>query len=130
MSNLPLLAPEFLSQGMKDVIRERQRQIAQLGWTPEHDDAHKDGELELAAACYALAKSKQGTSHIWPWAWKWWKPREVRENLVRAAALLLAAIERIDRKAAGPKWKTCAKCDNHHYCTNILCGCDREEIAR
>lgn len=34
-----------------DVITERQRQIRQEGWSPEHDDEHTSGELAGAAAC-------------------------------------------------------------------------------
>jgi hypothetical protein len=39
------------------------------------------------------------TPALWPWATAWWKPRDRRRNLVRAAALVLADIERIDRAA-------------------------------
>ena len=34
-----------------DVVGERTRQILDEGWTPEHDDAHTDGQLAQAAAC-------------------------------------------------------------------------------
>ena len=37
---------------------------------------------------------------VWPWDRQWWKPKSRRRNLVRAAALLIAAIERIDREQA------------------------------
>lgn len=33
----------------------------------------------------------------WPWAKGWWKPGGSRRMLVKAAALLLAEIERLDR---------------------------------
>ncbi|EJH1054477.1 hypothetical protein NCL57_004424 [Salmonella enterica] len=36
-----------------DVIAERYRQQSVEGWTSEHDDEHSDGELALAASCYA-----------------------------------------------------------------------------
>ncbi|HBZ9867442.1 TPA: hypothetical protein MND73_004376 [Salmonella enterica subsp. houtenae] len=36
-----------------DVIAERYRQQSVEGWTSEHDDEHGDGELALAASCYA-----------------------------------------------------------------------------
>jgi len=35
----------------------------------------------------------------WPWAEKWWKPKNERRDLVKAAALILAEIERLDRAA-------------------------------
>jgi hypothetical protein len=34
---------------------------------------------------------------IWPWDRKWWKPTDRRRDLVKAAALILAEIERLDR---------------------------------
>jgi len=39
--------------GIELIGVERQRQIEAEGWTPEHDDAHTDGSLALAAVCYA-----------------------------------------------------------------------------
>lgn len=33
----------------------------------------------------------------WPWGSSWWKPKDPRRDLVRAGALILAEIERIDR---------------------------------
>ena len=64
-----------------------------------HDDAYQDHELERAAAAYALAiVYPQG--RLWPWNPAFWRPRGHRENLVRAAALLVAAIEAIDRAEA------------------------------
>jgi hypothetical protein len=35
---------------------------------------------------------------MWPWSREWWKPRNSRRDLVRAAALIVAEIERVDRK--------------------------------
>jgi len=35
----------------------------------------------------------------WPWNMVWWKPKNYRRDLVKAAALLVAEIERLDRKA-------------------------------
>jgi len=86
------------SQGAMDVLAERRRQIEAEGWTPEHDDEHDGGELALAAACYATA-SPDGFSDLvqWPWEEEAWKPKDRRRNLIKAAALLLAEIERLDR---------------------------------
>jgi hypothetical protein len=96
------------TQAAKDVLAERQRQIEEEGWTPEHDDGHPYGELGMAAACYAVEASSNitldhdlcGAPPEWPWEPKWWKPSvDPRRNLVKAAALLLAEIERLDRRA-------------------------------
>jgi len=87
-----------------DILKERRRQIEQEGWTPAHDDDHDSGQLADAAACYALNASGYGEKrfeHFWPFASRWWKPKEPRRDLVRAAALIIAEIERLDRKGSG-----------------------------
>jgi len=102
---------------LHDVIAERRRQVSEEGWDAAHDDEHAKGELGraalnyLAAACIATllgGKSYEGTPPLhrwggalgWPWHWSWWKPGIVRRMLVKAAALILAEIERLDRAAA------------------------------
>jgi hypothetical protein len=96
---------------LNDVDRERQRQIVEEGWSFAHDDAHDDGALARAGAAYAeYAGSSEGDAvrrdwdnrnegvpDCWPWARKWWKPKDRRRDLVRAAALIVAEIERLDR---------------------------------
>lgn len=97
-----------ISPAAHAVIFERQRQIEQEGWTPEHDDQHGSGELAEAAACYAEASADPEGSDVpldslcghWPWSVKWWKPsKDRRRNLIKAGALILAEIERLDRAA-------------------------------
>ncbi|HFK1846072.1 hypothetical protein [Pseudomonas aeruginosa] len=101
-------------QAWLDVQAERRRQITAEGWTPDHDDAHSHGEMARAAACYALAGSSapnDGTAALlvslaWPWDEQWWKPSTARRDMVKACALGLAEIERLDRAAAtqgGPR---------------------------
>lgn len=88
----------------RDVLAERQRQIEAEGWTPEHDDQHTDGSLAVAAACYAIA-DRDGRAEappFWPWDLDWWKPSDDRRMLVKAGALILAEIERLDRATALP----------------------------
>jgi hypothetical protein len=86
-----------LTTAAHDVVTERARQVSAEGWTPEHDDEHATGELALAAASYAFSNKLQPA--FWPWEESAWKPKDERSNLVRAAALLLAEIERLDRKS-------------------------------
>ena len=84
-----------------DVLAERHRQISAEGWSPEHDDEHVEGQIADAAACYALFATDQRRpvpAH-WPWSDDWWKQRGQRRDLVRAGALIIAEIERIDRAA-------------------------------
>jgi len=94
---------DALGDAARDVLAERQRQISAEGWTPEHDDEHEIGELARAAACYAANATGfrlMNRANLWPWDRAWWKPTTPRRDLVKAGALILAEIERIDRAAA------------------------------
>lgn len=65
--------------------------------TTAGDDGYHAAELPRAAAAYILNGSNDEAPCIWPWAKAWWKPRDARSNYVRAGALILAEIERLDR---------------------------------
>ena len=101
-----------------DVLMERRHQEREEGFTLDHDDAHINQELARAALAYLRQyaayqhrydpnnkKDYQFQDPIdidddgvaWPWELHWWKPKDPRHDLVRAAALILAEIERIDR---------------------------------
>lgn len=114
-----------MSVAAADILAERQRQMSVEGWTQEHDDQHDAGQMALAAAAYILrrdhrteyklfpvmqrvdVRSAEDPTHhhvgnvsapkIWPWYGQWWKPKDRRRDLVRAAALIVAEIERLDR---------------------------------
>lgn len=84
------------------VLGERLRQLDAEGHTPEADDALTDYQLPRAAACYVLAASgvaRHKVTLFWPFA----KPMKVaeqrRRNLIKAAALILAELERLERDA-------------------------------
>jgi hypothetical protein len=91
----------------RDVLAERKRQIEKEGYDAAHDDEHAPQELADAAACYAIKtgsrewglKGSQPPPY-WPWEREAWNPKDQRRNLVRAGALILAAIEHIDRAAS------------------------------
>lgn len=104
---------QTMAQAWIDVLAERRRQVEAEGWTLQHDDEHPAGDLAAAASAYALFASDelnpkslgaceydQVAPFMWPFHIKWWKPNLVRRALVKAAALLLAEIERLDRAAA------------------------------
>lgn len=93
-----------------EIKAERERQQTVEGWTLTHDDSHMCGEMAGAAACYIMHGITIGNSalsvevkdwvyRLWPWARHWWKPKDRRRDLVRAAALIVAEIERLDRRA-------------------------------
>ncbi len=80
-----------------ELLTERFRQISDEEWSFEHDDEHDCNELADAAACYALGQPSQIIEQLWPWSIDWWKPKDKRRNLVKAGALIIAEIERLDR---------------------------------
>jgi len=86
---------------LADVANERNRQIVEEEWGEDHDDFHSGGELAFAGAAYAVVdESPKLAVQLWPWAEEFWRPKDRRRNMVRAAALLLAEIDRLDRIAA------------------------------
>lgn len=107
--------------GMELIALERNRQIAEEGWTPEHDatnfprewyknvvvvpliDAASEYLKAGRAAVLVLPETNDGVGasrlsvpEHWPWHPSWWKPSDdpVR-NLVKAGALIAAEIDRL-----------------------------------
>jgi hypothetical protein len=91
------------TQATLDVLAERRRQVEAEGWTAAHDDQYVDNELAFAAASYATTHNADILPKTWPWPATWWKPTGNRRDLVKAGALILADIERLDRAAAHPQ---------------------------
>ncbi len=94
--------------GAEAIHRERERQKAVEGWTPEHDDEHDHEELAQAAACYAIPPwfvhidaARVYRSTLWPKSWskEWWKPspNNRKREIEKAGALLAAEWDRLDR---------------------------------
>lgn len=82
---------------LMDIFRERQRQADRF-----HGDAeYINGELAKAAAAYALratGRSSHVCATIWPWRPEFFKHDGTkRRMLTKAAALIVAEIERLER---------------------------------
>lgn len=108
-----------MSSGIELIAAERERQITAEGWTPDHDDKHDCFEITDAAMCYlSVAGPVSAGAKIgdikpynldfttgepqWPWEEESWKPSQNPiHNLVKAGALIVAEIERIQRREAG-----------------------------
>ena len=99
---------------LAEIATERRRQVEVEGWTERHDDEHGNGELARAAAAYAdhagrfgdaesldMVYATKAPNPLWPWHRQWWKPKNPRRDLIRAGALIVAEIERLDRRARG-----------------------------
>ena len=84
-----------------EIGSERIRQLTVENWSIAHDDEHTIGEMAMAASCYALnaARTQKDGGREWPWDLAWWKPKNPRCDLIRAAALIVAEIERLDRES-------------------------------
>lgn len=91
-----------ITTALRDVIVERYRQINDEHFSAAHDDEHTDCSLAIASAYYATFYTDTqvldcGGRTGWPWGDEWLKLTMHRQTCVKAAALLIAEIERIDR---------------------------------
>lgn len=96
---------------LAEIHEERRHQVSVENFDTSHDDDHHPGELAYAAACYAasavsfmrgqipltLLRQDKLYQKIWPWQPEYWKPKDARRDLIRAGALIVAEIERLDR---------------------------------
>lgn len=94
-----------MKTGVQLITEELDRQISQKGWSPYHNDTHQKGEMLDAGLCYGYAAinvghpSMGGPPPEWPWDSAWWKPSPERVgNLVKAGALIVAEIDRLQRE--------------------------------
>lgn len=106
-----------MQAAQRAVWAERMRQIGDHGFDARHDDAHRFGELALAAASYILTDFGVSVltsnvvaglvvqapgNRLWPWQVHEFKATPSRmRNLVKACALLEAELERELRKSLG-----------------------------
>lgn len=95
-----------LNRAARDVIAERQRQVSGEGYSLYRDDGYIKGEMANAAAVYAIcAGQPKSQTTLWPWGAENFKPSDNRRrDLVKAAALLIAEIERLDRLPLIKHW--------------------------
>ncbi len=99
--------------GVLAITAERIRQIQDEGFLPDHDDAHRNGELTQAAAAYAYPEQEGVTmlfqdfrgGVLFPASWdsSWWKPGTGaflagrKRELEKAGALIAAEWDRLER---------------------------------
>lgn len=90
---------------LEKVQEERTRQIKGKGLTPEYDlITNKYEQLATAAACYASPEENRGNFSFgflscWPFDIRWWKPSPLdrKKEIIKAAALLYAEYDRLDK---------------------------------
>lgn len=99
------------------IERERNRQITREGWSIKHDDKQNLDQLSWAAVAYVMpdpvmrfAEANMANSHhassmclsrecLWPWPATTYKPtpHDRMRELVKAGALIVAEMERLQR---------------------------------
>lgn len=94
------------AKAFADVASERARQISKHGHDESHDDTHSDGSIAYAAMAFVASalKEERLADEIYPWGVGFDPHGDDRRTLmVKAAALMIAEIERIDRAAEAKK---------------------------
>lgn len=105
-----MLTPEALPV-LAAITVERDRQLAELGWTSEHDD--RRGAMHLLG----MADNKLIKCAL--------RGEVDRAEIVEAAALLVAAIEVLDRLRSGSEHPgTWIEAHDHASCVECGCPCD------
>lgn len=112
LGGAPVAQAGQVPQAWLDVQAERRRQVEAEGWTPEHDDGHACDEIAAFACYYAMPPAVRewdasSTGYgdtlgeaVLPEGWEP-KTGDRRRDLIKACALALAEIERLDRAAHG-----------------------------
>ena len=90
-----------MKTGIEIIAEERKRQISSEGWSMTHDLGHNDGELAIAASCYALP-SQFSRKTFWLFEKDSFKPSKDRiRDLAKAGALIAAEIDRLQQTEKG-----------------------------
>lgn len=93
---------------LRDIIAERIEQVEHHGYDLAHDMQHDPATIAAGGASYldTAIDALEGRNHAhdqppetWPWEPRAWRPGERRAMLVKAAAMVWAAIDRIDNTA-------------------------------
>lgn len=101
-------SPSAPTMALASIAEERRRQVERHGYGQSRDDNYQRGELLRAADTYLAAGTMEKITAVavsrlasrWPWHQSTLKLADRRRNLVKAAALIVAEIERLDRAAA------------------------------
>ena len=98
--------------GVSIIAAERQRQVEVEGYRFAHDDQHDEGELAIAAACYAASSANsqlfidntgagEGNAMVDPWPFEKALDKRAKHNRLKklaiAGALVCAEIDRLLR---------------------------------
>lgn len=94
-----------MSKGIELISEERKRQVNVEGYDAKHDFNEPLDKIVAAAISYAMFDINSQEAEAW-WAWDWehWKPKDRKRNLVRAGALIAAALDKIQAQEDFEEW--------------------------
>lgn len=98
---MPIVSKPVPLSPIQAIVAERQRQQREEGYTLEVDATGENPvKLALCAASYALSAGGRaaGGQSYWPYP-NSFKPKDAYRDLVRAGALVVAALEAMQRQA-------------------------------
>lgn len=98
----------IMRNGAELITAERYKQLTEKGYTHEHD--RNIEVMDFIRAAEAYINSAEGFAYpqgvqAWPWNRRYFKPLQMRRDLVRAGALIAAALDRLNYEyfADGPR---------------------------
>lgn len=98
-----------MSAGAELIAAERERQITEEGYTPEHDNGHAFEMISAARSYVSVAEYSRTVRPpefpplSWPWADRFWKPTgDPVRDLTKAGALIAAAIDSLLAERTAP----------------------------
>ena len=100
-----VIEKKMKSKGIELIAAERQRQIEEEGYDAIHDYNEMLDNFATGAVAYALHDINPGEAKTW-WCWdeKLYKPKDRLRNLVRAGALIAAAIDKMEDYKDFRRW--------------------------
>lgn len=88
-----------VTTGAGMIVEERRRQVEEEGYDAAHDHGQR-WAITRAGIAYAIASMSTLTENLdgeswswWPWSTEAWKPTDALRDLVKAGALIAAAID-------------------------------------
>lgn len=97
-----VILPGHHSNGSQLISLERRRQVVEEGYDARHDKGETVNNLIQAAMAYCEVCFTGNTvldslKFGWPWRTTCFKPKDYKRNLVRAGALIAAAIDKLEK---------------------------------
>lgn len=124
-----------MKSGIELIRDEREKQIAKHGYTVQHDvETTTTGELIKAAESYIESSecfAGLGFDH-WPWNKMSYKPESMKRDLIKAGALIAAAIDRLNAEwlQDGPRlnYSKIVISENSYFYPSSLKGTGRKVV--